>query len=95
MIPWASVNSESFFSVQPPNYVCTTRTSHNVYGAAVKHIDVPTFQTFYENYESLLSSRPDELVGTVYFLELFPTQAVKTVPANATAYPWRDITAHL
>lgn len=95
MIPWSSINAVSFFGNEPANYTCPTNTPHNVYGSAVSHFDIPTFQTFYESYNALTSSMPVELSGTVYFIEFFAKQAVEAVPANATAYPWRNITAHL
>jgi len=95
MISWASINAVSFFAYEPVNFTCPTGSNHNVYGAAVKRFDIPTFQTFYDNYNNLLSSMPTNLAGTVYFIEFFPKQAVEAVPADATAYPWRNITAHL
>jgi hypothetical protein len=93
MVPWASVNEQSFFAIEAPGFQCPTGTTHNVYGGAVYTLDVPTFQTFYENYDKLIQS--EELAGTVYFIELFPKQAVEKVSHDATAYPWRNITAHL
>jgi hypothetical protein len=97
MINWAAINSYQFFGSGLPynKTACAKNATHNVYGGAVKQFDIPTFQTFYSNYDRLLQSMPDKLAGTVYFIEFFPKQAVKAVPANATSYPWRDITAHL
>ncbi|KAL1610642.1 hypothetical protein SLS60_002312 [Paraconiothyrium brasiliense] len=93
MVAWADVNAASFFAFEGPGFRCPTGTTHNVYGGAVNTFDVSTFQTFYENYDKLIQSK--ELAGTVYFVELFPKQAVGKVPSDATAYPWRNITAHL
>ena len=95
MIPWSSINAVSFFGNEPANFTCPTDSTHNVYGSAVHYFDIPTFQTFYENYDNLISSMPVELNGTVYFIEFFAKQAVEAIPANSTAYPWRNITAHL
>lgn len=95
MIPWSSINALSFFGFEPANYTCRTNSPHNVYGSAVNHFDIATFQTFYEDYNNLTSSFPVELAGTIYFIEFFAKQAVEAVPANSTAYPWRNITAHL
>jgi hypothetical protein len=94
-VPWSQVNAAAFFGNEPANYTCPTNSPHNVYGGAVNHFDVATFQTFYENYENLTSSLATQLSGTVYFIEFFPNQAALAVPGNATAYPWRNITAHL
>lgn len=95
MIPWVSVNASSFFAIEGVNFTCPTDFIHNVYGGAIQRFDIPAFQTFYENYDDLISSMPVELAGTVYFIEFFAKQAVEAVHANATAYPWRNITAHL
>lgn len=95
MVPWSKVNSASFFGLEPPDAPCPTNSIHNVYGGAVKRFDIPTFQTFYENLDQLLSSKPEELRGTAYSITFFSKQAVQAVPINSTAYPWRDITAHL
>ncbi|CRG83420.1 hypothetical protein PISL3812_00771 [Talaromyces islandicus] len=94
-VPWSQVNAAAFFGNEPANYTCPTNSPHNVYGGAVNHFDLDTFQTFYENYDNLTSSLATQLSGTVYFIEFFPNQAALAVPANATAYPWRNITAHL
>ena len=95
MIPWSSINAVSLFGNEPANFSCPTNSPHNVYGGAVSHFDIPTFQSFYENYANISSSLPVALNGTVYFIEFFAKQAVSAVPVNATAYPWRNITAHL
>jgi hypothetical protein len=93
MVPWALVNEQSFFGLEAPGFKCPKGTTHNVYGSAVYTLDVPTFQTFSENYDTLIRSK--DMAGTVYFIELFPKQAVEMVPRDATAYPWRNITTHL
>ena len=95
MVPWASVNAVSFFAQLPIDFICPKNSVHNVYGAAVQYFDIPTFQTFYEKYDQLISSMPAELAGTIYLMEFIPKQAGEAVPINATAYPWRNITAHL
>lgn len=95
MVPWSTINAVSFFGSEPTNYTCPTNTPHNVYGGAVHQFDINAFQTFYEGYEKLTSSMPVELEGTVYFIEFFAKQGVEAVPRNTTAYPWRNITAHL
>lgn len=93
MVPWALVNAQSFFAIEAPGFQCPTGTTHNVYGSAISKFHVQTFETFYENYNNLIQS--EQLAGTVYFIELFPKQAVQSVPSGATAYPWRNITAHM
>jgi len=93
MVPWASINAQSFFAIEAPGFQCPTGSTYNAYGGAVHTFDVPTFHNFYEKYDNLI--RSEELAGTVYFIELFPKQAVEKVSRSATAYPWRNITAHL
>ncbi|OAK94599.1 FAD-dependent oxidase [Phaeosphaeriaceae sp. SRC1lsM3a] len=93
MVPWALVNEQSFFGLEAPGFKCPTGTTHNVYGGATYTIDVPTFQAFYQRYDTLIRSA--EMAGTVYFIEMFPKQAVEMIASDATAYPWRNITVHL
>ncbi|KAF2438901.1 hypothetical protein P171DRAFT_490938 [Karstenula rhodostoma CBS 690.94] len=87
MVPWASVNAASFFATKGSSFLCPASPTHNVYGGAVNAFDVPAFETFYQNYNSMIQS--EELAGTVYFIELFPKQAVEKVSDDATVYPWR------
>ncbi|KAF2648721.1 FAD-binding domain-containing protein [Lophiostoma macrostomum CBS 122681] len=97
MVSWADIDAYAFFGSGAPytEDACPKNATHNVYGGAIARFDIPTFQTFYSNYDKLLQSMPDKLAGTVFFIEFFPKQAVAAVTANATAFPWRDITAHL
>ncbi|KAI9699566.1 MAG: hypothetical protein M1820_007064 [Bogoriella megaspora] len=95
MISWSDINSAALFGIEPANYTCPAPSSHNVYGSAVSYFDIPTFQNFYQDYSSVTSSMAAALNGTVYFIEFFPKQAVLAVQEDATAYPWRNITAHL
>jgi hypothetical protein len=97
MVSWADISAYAFFGTGAAwdRKSCPKNSTHNVYGGAVSHFDVQTFQTFYENYDKLIKSMPDQLAGTNFFIEFVPKQATEAVPANATSYPWRDITAHL
>lgn len=95
LVTWSKVNSASFFGLETPDAPCPTNSIHNVYGGAVKQSDISTFQTFYENLDQLLSSKPEELRGTSYSIKFYSKQAVQAIPIASSAYPWRYIAAHL
>src|SRR6186713_2497100 len=63
MVSWTEINAYAFFGSGAPynKNACAKNATHNVYGGAVSHFDIPTFQTFYSNYDKLLQSMPDKL----------------------------------
>lgn len=97
MIPWTKINAYAFFNSGAPfnKSSCSKNATRNIYGGAVKHFNIPTFDNFYSNYDKLIESMPEQLDGSRYFVEFVSNQAVQAVPVDATSYPWRDITAHL
>ena len=92
MIQWNEINAKSFFGSAPA--LCSKGTNQNVYGLGIQTYDVPTLQTFLLGLQKLFRDQP-ATQQSVFFIEAFPNQAVKAVSADATAYAWRDITAHL
>lgn len=94
-VPWKDLVSTSFFEAEGslPN-PCIKGLHQNVYGGSIKTYDIPTFQNFIIDLEAFYDSYPNAR-GSIWFIEHFAKQAVKAVPDNETAYPWRDITAHL
>jgi hypothetical protein len=93
-VAWEDIDSSAFFGTAPANAPCTGGSDFDVYGVGIKTYDVSTFQSFFTNLQSFYSEYP-AAQASVFFIEAFPGQAVKAVPNHATAYPHRDITAHL
>lgn len=92
MVQWNEIDKKAFFGSAPTT--CAKNQNQNVYGLGIKTYDVPTFQTFFADLQKLFVDHPPTQ-QSVFFIEAFPNQAVKAVPFDETAYPWRDITAHL
>ncbi|OCL02959.1 FAD-binding domain-containing protein [Glonium stellatum] len=93
MVPWGSYINATFWGAG--QFGCPKRFNANVYGGSVKTYDIPTFQKFFSDWNGFLKANPAAQEQSVFFIETFPTQAVRAVPDNTTAYPHRDITAHL
>ena len=94
-IPWSKLTETAFFEAEGslPN-PCIKGLHQNVYGGSIKTYDIPTFQNWVAELDMFYSEYPNAR-GSIWFIEHFATQAVKAVSDEATAYPWRDITAHL
>jgi hypothetical protein len=93
LIPYNELLNASFFGTAA-NLPCTKDTLQNVYGLGLKSYDIPTFQQYMANLTDLFETQPAAR-GSVFFIEAFPMQAARAVPDSATAYPHRDINAHL
>ena len=94
-IPWSELTQTAFFEAEGslPN-PCIKGLHQNVYGGSIRTYDIPTFQNWVAELDIFYSNYPNAR-GSIWFIEQFATQAVKAVSDEATAYPWRDITAHL
>lgn len=93
-VTWNNVLSSAFFGTAPKDATCTKQLYRDVYGLGIKTYDVQTYDTYLSNLQVLYQEYP-ATQSSVFFIEMFPTQAVRAVSDNATAYPHRDITAHL
>jgi len=94
VVTWNNLLSSAFFGTAPKNGICTKGLDRSVYGVGIKRFDIPTIVGYFENLQSLYAQYP-AAQSSVFFIESFPKQAVIAVSKNATAYPHRDINAHL
>lgn len=92
VVAWNKLGSTSLFGLDAE--FCVDGGNHNLYALGIKNFDVPTFVDYANNLTALWASNP-ETQPSSFEIELFPTQAVKSVPDNATAYPYRDIQAQV
>ena len=92
MVAWNKLGKTSLFGLDAE--FCVDGGNHNLYALGIKNFDVPTFVDYTANLTALWASNP-ETQPSSFEIELFPTQAVKSVPDNATAYPYRDIQAQV
>jgi len=74
---------------------CQKSVNANLYGLGIKSYNLDTFETFFADWDAFLQANPETQEGSLFYMEAFPTQAVRAVPNNATAYPHRDILAHV
>jgi len=93
MTTWKDQLRTAFFGLSPVG-TCAKGHTHNVYGVGLKSYDVPTFNKFFADLQSLYKNTPGTQ-QSVFFIEAFPNQAAKRVPDERTAYPHRDVTTHL
>ncbi|KAL8786720.1 MAG: hypothetical protein Q9195_008095 [Heterodermia aff. obscurata] len=59
------------------------------YGVNYRNLSSSTYKTVFQRLSDFYATYPDGR-GSSIELEIFARQAVKAVPAHATAYPWRD-----
>lgn len=91
-VPWNRIVTTAGFRFD--SGVCIKGGIHSMFSLGLKNIDVAThlsvFDKMVQFYEDVPAARASAL--TVEFL---PIQAVVAVPDSATAYPWRDLQAHM
>ncbi len=92
MVAWNKLGRTSLFGLDAE--FCVDGGNHNLYALGIKTFDVPTFVNYTSELTALWASNP-ETQPSSFEIELFPTQAVKSVPDDATAYPYRDIQAQV
>ncbi|RFU27488.1 hypothetical protein B7463_g8856, partial [Scytalidium lignicola] len=91
-LTWDVLDSSAGFGLDAE--FCITGGLHSLWAVGVAQIHVPTHIAFFNSIISFLDQYPDART-TSYEIEFFATQAVQAVPDDATAYPYRDIAAHV
>ncbi|EAT79362.2 hypothetical protein SNOG_13035 [Parastagonospora nodorum SN15] len=66
----------------------------SIFGGAINTYDKATYIGFINAFKSLTTTNAD-LRGSIFFIEHFSNYQVQKIPDSTSAYPWRDITAHL
>jgi hypothetical protein len=95
-VSWNNLTKVAFFGSESrvPDPCAVKNLSDNIYGGAIQTWDVPTFERLFADlaafFDKYLAAR-----GTVFFIEFFSKEKSMSVPDDATAYPWRNVTAHL
>ncbi len=93
MVPWNRITASQGFG-QFDAALCEAGKVRDHYAATVRKISANTLQTVFEKLTRFLIDHPDAR-STSMQVETFPNQAALAVPAESTAYPWRDALAHL
>ncbi|ODM21323.1 hypothetical protein SI65_02166 [Aspergillus cristatus] len=94
VIPWKDLTYTAFFAAEPSMAACVKGLYRNVYGGSVKSYDISSFDTFFHNMQGFYTTYPDAQ-SSVFFIEQFSKNKTMSIPDNSTAYPYRDVTAHL
>ncbi|KAF5857331.1 hypothetical protein ETB97_005946 [Aspergillus alliaceus] len=89
------VYTATFGSQGNPTVACTGKgANRSVFGGAINTYDKATYVSFVKAFEDLVTTKTD-LRGSVFFIEHFSNVKVQKIPDDSSAYPWRNITAHL
>ncbi|KAF7504179.1 hypothetical protein GJ744_002598 [Endocarpon pusillum] len=91
-VPWKTYLTDLGFQLGIA--VCEKGQQHSMYSVATKNLSVPDYITAFNTFDKLFNDYP-ETRGSTLEVELFPNQAVVAVPLESTAYPWRDVQAHV
>ncbi|KAK3360562.1 hypothetical protein B0T25DRAFT_535910 [Lasiosphaeria hispida] len=95
-VPWNKMLYTNFFGVVPNAEAgCAGKgTNRSVYGGALKSYEKAAWNGFVANFSDFLRANEDAR-GSIFFIEQFSKVKVLQIPDDETAYPWRDVTAHL
>ncbi|RAH54231.1 FAD-dependent oxidase [Aspergillus piperis CBS 112811] len=91
-LTWNVLDTSALFGMDAD--FCIDGDMHNLWALGVARIDVPTHIAFFNTMVDFYYAYP-EATGSSYEIEFFSTQAVRAVKDEETAYPYRDITAHV
>jgi hypothetical protein len=75
--------------------MCKKGNHVSTYTVGLKQIDLPTFNTLFEDMAAFWKKYPQTTGSTIYY-ETLPVQAVKAVPVGSSSYPrsHREIETH-
>lgn len=91
-VPWNKLADTALFGTDPAN--CPGNRTQSIYGVNMRAMSASTYQAAVEKLVQLYRDHPESRQAMLS-LEMFPNQAARLVPDEATAYPWRDTVAHL
>ncbi|OTB09812.1 hypothetical protein K445DRAFT_323594 [Daldinia sp. EC12] len=87
VVPYTEIFSIMLFGWIPK--VSTPGLIHNIYTANVRKLVSSTMNTTFDKFHAFCKENPDGRSSVCVF-ETFSNDAVASVAADATAYPWRD-----
>jgi hypothetical protein len=68
---------------------CTPEVIRDLYNLNLRNYSADTFQSSFTKMAQFFADNPGGRNSNLLF-EFFPNQAMAAVPADETAYPWRD-----
>ncbi|KEY67090.1 hypothetical protein S7711_07065 [Stachybotrys chartarum IBT 7711] len=86
-VPWSEYHHTTLFGFDEEN--CVPGLIHNPFGAVTINVSVPTLVRSFEIITQLFVDYPSTRTSSVTFHSYTP-EAAAAIPADATAYGWRD-----
>lgn len=86
-LPWNRLTAEGSFGLDAK--ICTPGGQHELFAANLRYRNATAWVSMFNAMSDLFASTPGARQGTVLF-EAWSNQAMKAVPDEETAYPWRD-----
>lgn len=97
VVPWNRLIYEVFFGLSDPSpeASCANKSKlRTVYGAGLNSYNREVIVDFINALGEFFDLYPGAR-ESMFFIQHFNQQKVQQVPADETAYPWRDITSHM
>lgn len=91
-LPWNRLTAEGSFGWDA--MICTPGGQHELFAANLRERNATAWVSMFNTMNDLFASTPGARKGTVLF-EAWSNQAMKVVPDDETAYPWRDTQVYL
>ncbi|KAF9878631.1 FAD-binding domain-containing protein [Colletotrichum karsti] len=95
VVPWKSLVGTAGFGADQ-GWCQSSPIPWTQLSANTKRLDADTMRTMFAKTTAFYESVQDPgALGTTVELEIFNSDAMRAVPADATAYPWRDSIAYM
>lgn len=92
LLPWNRLIKDNRFGVDA--LACMKGGNHSVMGMNLYKFDTATYVGLVDKFDNFYAQNPS-LVASLVVLELFPNTVTRSVPDEATAYPYRDALGYL
>lgn len=89
VIPWSQLVPTSAFGADSWVWCKESDVPRTMIATNTKRLDATTMKNMFSKMAAFYQANPDARLTTIE-LEVFNSDAMKAVPADSTAYPWRD-----
>ncbi|KAI6086403.1 FAD-binding domain-containing protein [Hypoxylon rubiginosum] len=92
VVPWNKLIGSAFGGVI--DSICRDNITRDLYSWNMKNYSASTYTTSFSKMDDYFAKHPGGRSSVLQF-EFFPNQAMAAVPADETAFPWRDTTGYI
>lgn len=92
VVPWNKLIGSAFGGVI--DSICRDNITRDLYSWNMKNYSASTYTTSFSKMDDYFAKHPGGRSSVLQF-EFFPNQAMAAVPADETAFPWRDTTGYM